>query len=151
MMSPADAFEPLRAVLEQAGIRYAIGGSWASTAFGEPRFTNDVNILGEFTEENVGPFLDSLPDTFYVDAEEALTAIRRGRSFNAIYMPMAFKFDFFPAAAFALGMKELDRAVYLSDTALSPQIQHQKLSHPYMGEKCPQKLLQGQPRFLCRT
>jgi hypothetical protein len=118
-MSPADAFEPMRSALEQAGIRYAIGGSWASTAFGEPRFTNDVDILGEFTEENVERFLHSLPDTFYVDAEEALTAIRHGRSFNAIYMPLAFKFDFFPAAAFALGMEELDRAIYLSDTGLS--------------------------------
>ena len=118
-MSPADAFEPLRSALERAGIRYAIGGSWASTAFGEPRFTNDVDILGEFTEENVERFLDSLPETFYVDAEEALDAIRRGRSFNAIYMPIAFKFDFFPAAAFALGMEELDRAIYLSDTGLA--------------------------------
>jgi hypothetical protein len=118
-MSPADAFEPLRSALDRAGIRYAIGGSWASTAFGEPRFTNDVDILGEFTAESVERFLYSLPDTFYVDRDEALAAIRHGRSFNAIYMPMAFKFDFFPAAAFALGMEELDRAIYLSDTELT--------------------------------
>ncbi len=118
-MSPADAFEPLRSALERAGIRYAIGGSWASTAFGEPRFTNDVDILFESTEQNVECFLGNLPDTFYVDAAEALAAIRRGRPFNLIYMPMAFKFDFFPAAAFTLGTEELDRAIYLSDTGLS--------------------------------
>jgi len=29
-MSPADAFDILRSALEQAGIRYAIGGSWAT-------------------------------------------------------------------------------------------------------------------------
>ncbi len=118
-MSPADAFEPLRSALEQAGIRYAIGGSWASTAFGEPRFTNDVDILCDFTEGNLKVFLDSLPETFYVDPGEAMSAIRHGRSFNAIYMPIAFKFDFFPAGAFALGMEELDRAIYLSDTGLA--------------------------------
>ncbi|HEY6988180.1 MAG TPA: hypothetical protein VH369_07350 [Bryobacteraceae bacterium] len=118
-MSPADAFEPLRSALEKAGIRYAIGGSWASTAFGEPRFTNDVDILCDFSEENLKVFLDSLPETFYVDPGEAMAAIRHGRSFNAIYMPMAFKFDFFPAGAFALGMEELDRAIYLSDTGLA--------------------------------
>lgn len=118
-MSPSDAFDPLRSALERAGIRYAIGGSWASTAFGEPRFTNDVDILGEFTEENVERFLNNLPDTFYVDVEEALNAIRHGRSFNAIYMTTAFKFDFFPAAAFALGMEELERAIYLSGTGLT--------------------------------
>lgn len=118
-MSPADAFEPLRSALEQAGIRYAIGGSWASTAFGEPRFTNDVDIVVEFTEQKLERFLGNLPSTFYVDAAEALTAIRSGRPFNVIYMPMAFKFDFFPAAAFALGMEELARAIYLADTGLS--------------------------------
>ncbi len=95
MTAPADAFEPLRSELELAGIRYAIGGSWASTAFGEPRFTNDVDILAELTQENVKRFLESLPDTFYADAEEALEAIRRGGPFNLIYIPLAFKFDSF--------------------------------------------------------
>ncbi|HEY7302782.1 MAG TPA: hypothetical protein VH601_01605 [Bryobacteraceae bacterium] len=42
-----------------------------------------------------------------------------GRSFNAIYMPMAFKIDFFPAAAFALGTEELDHAIYLTGTGLA--------------------------------
>ncbi len=49
-MSLAEAFEPLRDALERTGIRYAVGGSWASTAFGEPRFTNDVDILAELTQ-----------------------------------------------------------------------------------------------------
>jgi hypothetical protein len=118
-MSPADAFDPLRSALERAGVRYAVGGSWASTAFGEPRFTNDVDILVEFTPENVDGFLRSLPDTFYVDAEEALSAIRRGRPFNVIHMPTVLKFDLFPASAFPLGTEELDRAVSLVDTGLS--------------------------------
>jgi hypothetical protein len=118
-MSLADAFEPLRSALERAGIRFAIGGSWASTAFGEPRFTNDVDIVADFTEKNLELFVANLPELFYLDVEEALAAVRRGRSFNVIHMPMALKFDFFPAAAFALGMEELDRAIYLSDTGLS--------------------------------
>ena len=118
-MFPAAAFEPVRFALERAGIRYAIGGSWASTAFGEPRFTNDVDILADFTEEALQGFLGNLPDSFYADAEEALPAIRRGRSFNVIHMPMAFKFDFFPADAFTLGMEELDRAIYLPGTGVS--------------------------------
>ncbi len=119
MISPRDAFAPLRAALERAGVRYAIGGSWASTAFGEPRFTNDVDILADFTQHNLGPFLDSLPKTYFADLDEARTALRHGRPFNVIYMPTAFKFDFFPAAAFRLGIEELDRAILLADTGLS--------------------------------
>lgn len=84
-MSPADAFDILRSALEHAGIRYAIGGSWASTAFGEPRFTNNLDILADVTPENLDAFLRHLPKTFYADAEEAATAIRRGRPFIYTY------------------------------------------------------------------
>ncbi len=118
-MLVSEAFSPLRSALEEASVRYAIGGSWASTAFGEPRFTNDVDIVADFTEESLHRFFARLPKTFYADQEEGLSAIRFGRPFNVIYMPMAFKFDFFPARAFPLGIQELDRAVFLADTGLS--------------------------------
>lgn len=121
MMSAGDAFVPLRGALERAGIRYAIGGSWASTAFGEPRFTNDVDILADFTAENQDLFLESLPKSFYADPEEARNAVRLGRPFNVIYMPTALKFDFFPARAFPLGMEELDRAVFLAGSGISEE------------------------------
>jgi len=119
MISAGDAFAPLRAALERAGVRYAVGGSWASTAFGEPRFTNNVDILADFTQTSLDQFLGSLPETFFADREEAQSAIRSGRPFNVIYMPMAFKFDFFPARAFPLGIEELDRALFLPGTGLS--------------------------------
>jgi len=119
MIPAGDAFAPLRSALEQAGVRYAIGGSWASTAFGEPRFTNNFDILADFNHENLDRFLAALPKTFFADQDEARNAILQGRPFNAIYMPMAFKFDFFPARAFPLGIEELDRAVFLAGTGLS--------------------------------
>ena len=82
-MSPAEAFDPLRSALERGGVRYAIGGSWASTAFGEPRFTNDVDILAEFTEASLRSFLGGLPDdTFYVDAEEAIRCDSQWQTFQ---------------------------------------------------------------------
>ncbi len=118
-MSPAEAFDILRSALEQAGIRYAIGGSWASTAFGEPRFTNDVDILADITPKNLAAFLRHLPETFYADAAEALDALRRGRPFNVIHMPTVLKFDLFPSSASPLGAEELDRAILLQDSGLS--------------------------------
>ena len=119
MISASDAFDPVRNALEQAGVRYAIGGSWASTAFGEPRFTTGVDILADFTTETLDRFLSGLPRTVYVDREDAHMALRLGRPFNAIHMPMAWKFDFFAASAFLLGFEELDRAVFLAGTGLS--------------------------------
>jgi hypothetical protein len=35
MISAGEAFALVRAALERSGVRYAVGGSWASTAFGE--------------------------------------------------------------------------------------------------------------------
>lgn len=119
MISAAEAFAPLQAALRHAGVRFAVGGSWASTAFGEPRFTNDIDILADFTNDNLPAFLAALPGTFFADLEEASQAIVGGRPFNVICVPIAFKFDFFPARAFPLGMEELERAVLLSDSGLS--------------------------------
>ena len=85
-----------------------VGGSWASTAIGEPRLTNDVDIVAEFTPERLNQFLHQLPVSFYVDADEARIAIQRGRPFNAIYIPLAFKFDFFPVP---IGRKGIRRTV----------------------------------------
>ncbi len=118
-MLPADAFEILRSALEAAGIRYAVGGSWASTAFGEPRFTNDVDILADVTQKNLELLLSYLPDSFYADVEDALSAIRLGRPFNLIHMQTALKFDLFPASAFPIGKQELDRALLLENSGLS--------------------------------
>jgi hypothetical protein len=115
------AFALLRSALENAGIRYAVGGSWASTAFGEPRFTNDVDILADLTPENLGLFLAGLTQDFYADGREGRDAIRLGRPFNVIYMPTALKFDFFPARAFPTGMEELDRAIVLERGGLSEE------------------------------
>lgn len=119
MTSVSSAFLSLRAALEAAGVRFAIGGSWASTAYGEPRFTNAVDVLADFTEQNLAQFLSSLPADFYSDEQEALKALRLGRPFNVIFMPMAYKFDFFPAHAFPLGTQELDRAMLLVVSEIS--------------------------------
>jgi hypothetical protein len=119
VISIGEVFVLLRVALETAGIRFAIGGSWASTAFGEPRQTNDVDIVADLTPENLERFLAVVPPVFVVGREEARTAVRLGRPFNVIYIPMAFKFDFFTARAFPLGLQELDRAVPLAGTGIS--------------------------------
>ncbi len=64
MRADAEGFALLRAALDTAGIRFAVGGSWASAAFGEPRFTRDVDILAEFTAESLDVFLCALPESF---------------------------------------------------------------------------------------
>ncbi len=90
------AFQGIRRALESAGIIFAIGGSWASTTYGEPRQTNDIGFVAAFNTWNLGLFLDTLGDTYYYDKETAQEALRLARPFNVIHRQLAFKFDFFP-------------------------------------------------------
>jgi hypothetical protein len=115
MMSAEEAFAPLRSALEQAGVRYAVGGSWAGTP-DSPTTSTSWRTLRRITWTG---FWHGLPETFYSDAGEARLAIQTGKAFNVIYMPMAFKFDLFPARAFPLGLQELDRAVFLERSGLA--------------------------------
>lgn len=114
-------FDEFAGALAAAGVRYAVGGSWASTAFGEPRFTNDVDVLVDFTEDSLRRFFKHLPAGFYADLDQALVSMRVGRPFNLIHLQSFLKFDLFPAAAFALGADELDRAITLEINGLSSQ------------------------------
>lgn len=97
-MSAATAFAPLRLALDDAAVRFAVGGSWASTAFGEPRLTKDVGIPADFTHISLHLFLSKLPPANDADPDDALAALRLGRRFRAIHMPEVFKFDLFPAS-----------------------------------------------------
>lgn len=114
-----EGFDALRAALESAGVRFAIGGSWAGTAFGEPRSTNDIDVLADVHPANLDRFLAALPPDFYADPDYAREALRLGRPFNLIYMPAALKFDIFPARAFPIGLDEIERAIPLPGSGLS--------------------------------
>ncbi|MBS1826685.1 MAG: hypothetical protein JST93_15320 [Acidobacteria bacterium] len=105
----ADAFEKLLAAFDRLEMRYAVGGSVASSEYGTHRFTNDVDILVELDEDRVGDFVDCLSAEFYVDADMIQDAIRRGRSVNVIHIPTASKFDLFPAGNGLFPQRELDR------------------------------------------
>lgn len=102
------AFRGIRRALEKAQVTFAIGGSWASTTHGEPRQTNDVDMVAGFNRRNLSVFLDALGNDFYFDNDTAHEALRLARPFNVIHRQFAFKFDFFPVHD-EHGMSELGR------------------------------------------
>lgn len=83
------------AVLEDLGIRHLVGGSLASSIHGEPRSTNDIDILADFREEHVAPFVEAVKAEYYVSASAVREAIRSAGSFNAIHTSGAVKVDVF--------------------------------------------------------
>lgn len=81
--------------LERCGVAYFLGGSLASSFQGEPRATNDIDLVVDLAPEQVEPFVAALGADFDVDVEAFVRASRERSSWNIIYAPAVTKIDLF--------------------------------------------------------
>jgi hypothetical protein len=81
--------------LERLGVRYQIGGSVASSFYGVPRTTIDVDLVADIKMNHVDPLVAALEDSYYIDAEMIRDAIRRQECFNVIRLDTMLKLDVF--------------------------------------------------------
>jgi hypothetical protein len=94
--------------LDECQVPYSVGGSLASSFSGEPRASIDVDMLVHMTAAQVGPFLDTLGDSFYADADSLRRAVEGGTSTNLIHRPSGIKIDLFVARS-VLDARQLER------------------------------------------
>ena len=80
--------------LEQSKIPYAITGSWASTTYGMPRTTHDLDVVVSLAVENVSALVAAFPPPIYADAEWIQEAVVLGQFFNIIDPTLGLKIDF---------------------------------------------------------
>jgi hypothetical protein len=80
---------------EALDVDYSIGGSLASSQYGIPRSTRDVDLVADLRPEHVAPLVAALQDEFYLDADMIREAIRLNSSFNAIHLDTLYKVDIF--------------------------------------------------------
>ena len=84
----------LVALLEAAGIPHMVAGSVASSVHGEPRSTQDLDLVVDPTGPALSAFLEALPeDEFYVSEDAARDALRHRRQFNVIDLQTGWKAD----------------------------------------------------------
>ncbi len=95
--------------LEKLGVPYVVGGSVASSLYGEPRSTADADVVAALRLEHVGPLVAELEGPFYVDADMIRDAIRRRFEFNVLHLATMFKVDVFVPALDAVVRRELVR------------------------------------------
>lgn len=82
------------AFLERQGIPYRVVGSLASMAYGEPRFTNDIDILADVRQEHVAAFQEAFPaPEHYLSAAAMQAAIEQPGQFNILHIPSGLKVD----------------------------------------------------------
>ncbi len=80
--------------LTEIGVRYFITGSQATIAFGEPRFTNDIDVVVDLDLDNYEVFCDGFPDgDYYLNRDTVLAEIGRGGMFNIIHPASGLKID----------------------------------------------------------
>jgi hypothetical protein len=88
------AFQVARAI-EAVGGSYFVGGSVASSLQGEPRATNDVDVVFEIPLGRIQAFVAALGVDFEVDVDMLRDALLHGRSCNIFFLPMVMKVDLF--------------------------------------------------------
>jgi hypothetical protein len=92
----AQAFGGVIDVLEAAGATYAIWGGMAVVAYGEPRYTQDMDILLSPTGLLVGRMVQRFEETHYhVDEQAVQQALMAGGYFNVIHLYYHIKTDFY--------------------------------------------------------
>ncbi len=85
-------------------------GSFASTFHGEPRTTQDVDLVIEATADQLDAFLAALPPSdWYADAESARDALRRRSMFNVIDLETGWKVDVIVRKQSAFALSEFGR------------------------------------------
>jgi hypothetical protein len=67
----------------------------AASVMGEPRSTLDLDLMIDDDLPRVRAFVRRLSESCYVDEEDAMEAVARRASFNAIHLDSSMKIDFF--------------------------------------------------------
>jgi len=96
-------------ILERLGVRYAIGGSLASSLHGVFRASVDADLVADLRLEQVEPFFRALGEAFYRDENAMRRAIELRRSFNVIHLDTMFKVDVFIPKGRVFDQAQLER------------------------------------------
>src|SRR5687767_3407566 len=93
-MEHADLLRYVVGVLERLNVPYFVTGSTALIYFGEPRFTNDIDIVVRLMPGRIRDLCSEFPeDEFYVSQDAARDSVRTGGQFNIIHPGSGLKID----------------------------------------------------------
>lgn len=111
-MSFDDFLHTIVDTLEKLGVTYMLGGSVASSLYGEPRSTRDVDIALFLPLEQANRLVQAFQDLgYFVDLEAVIDAVIHNLPLNVIDAKSGYKVDFF--------LIEVDRPTPLEQSALA--------------------------------
>ncbi len=93
-MGQSELLQHVVSILERMGLRYFVTGSMATIFFGEPRFTNDIDIVVDLPASRIRELCAAFPSPeFYLSEETVYRAVSRRRQFNIIHPSSGLKVD----------------------------------------------------------
>ena len=117
-MDQIELLQVLVAALERLGIEYLITGSIATTYYGEPRMTADVDVVVRMLPDQAPAFCRAFPaPDFYVDEDAARAAAREHDQFNIIHAASGLKVDVIVADDSSFNRSRFARARRVRPTA----------------------------------
>lgn len=119
--SPLSTVLEIIHILDDLGIRYHVGGSFASAVHGVPRQTMDADLVVDLHVSQIDALTARLQPDFYIDADVVSEAVRRRSSFNTIHFASGFKIDFFVKGTSEFDELELERSVLTEIVSDPPQ------------------------------
>lgn len=97
-MEPDELLRYVVEVLEELDVPYALAGSIASIAYGEPRSTLDIDLVADLRHADIARLRERFPaPEFYLSEEAAAEAVEHRQQFNIIHPASGFKVDVFVA------------------------------------------------------
>lgn len=100
--------------LEELGLPYHLGGSFASSIHGIPRQTQDIDLVVEIDAGDAARLVSRLEGEFYGSAPRARGAVGTGSSFNLVHLGSGVKVDLFPRGGSAFDREEFRRRIPMS-------------------------------------
>jgi hypothetical protein len=82
-------------ILESLKIPYLVGGALASAMLGEPRATEDIDMVADIDPDRIEAFIAALGSDFYVPLDALRQAVQRRSSFNIVHLETMRKVDLF--------------------------------------------------------
>lgn len=100
--------------LDTLEVRWLIGGSVASSFYGEPRMTLDVDLVADLSVRHVDALIEEFSQSFHIDRDDLRDAVDRSSSTNFIHIASALKVDLFVIERTSEARAQLDRRVRIT-------------------------------------
>jgi hypothetical protein len=101
----------IRVIEDEDGVCF-VTGSIASSFYGEPRHTRDVDVVADISYRHIFALMDAFPSPeYYISRDAAIDALQNARMFNIIHPASGSKVDLIVSDRSAFNQTRFTRVV----------------------------------------